>query len=131
MWSSQFSSRLLAIATELSNEVNGASEAQLVLVAGYPSSEKSPLQTPWSFGGLDCHTGPAFQRSSNLETRLVAVELGVSFVDLSKVFADAFLGVPPSTYLQDEVHADHLGLRIQWSAQSYFVKLKLLEKGSF
>jgi len=116
MWSSQFSSRLLAIATELSNEVNGASKAQLVLVAGYPSSEKSPLQTPWSFGGLDCHTGPAFQRSSNLETRLVAVELGVSFVDLSKVFADAFLGVPPSTYLQDEVHADHLGLRIQWSA---------------
>jgi len=116
-WSLRFSAQLSALASRLSDEVNKTSGAQLVLVAGYPSSEKAPFETPWSSPeGLDCHTGPAFQRSSNIETQHVAVELGVPFVHLPKVFADVFLNAPPSTYLRDEIHANLWGLRTHWSA---------------
>jgi hypothetical protein len=117
-WSSEFSAQFLAVASGLSKEVEKTpGAAQLVLVAGYPTSEKASFQTPWSPpGGLECHTQPAFQRASNIETQHVAMKLGVPFVQLSEVFAEAFLKAPPSTYLRDRVHANIWGLRMHWSA---------------
>lgn len=116
-WSVEFLANYSAVASALQAEISDTPGADLILTAGFPSSEKGPFLAPWTLpGGLDCHTPPAFQRATNAAARTAAIKLGIPLIDLAGIFGDVFFNALPSSYLRDFVHPLAHGLQLHWAA---------------
>lgn len=113
-WSVEFLANYSAVASALQTEVSHAPGARLVLTTGYLISEKvRPYTNP---NGSSCFTSLAFETAANDASRLVAAQLRVPLIDLESVFIDLYPNRGLTPYLRDNIHADKIGLDIQWAA---------------
>ena len=115
LWGGDFMTHYSAVALRLQEEIHRyhGRNAHLLLTTGYLSREnRDPYLKP---GGGSCNTPRYFEGATHVVARRVAAQLNVPLLDFATIFSDLF-PLLASKYLRDNIHANTLGLRIQWAA---------------